>query len=444
MRYRLLLTSLAGLVLLPRASAQAKKPNAITSAQRMMVGSMLENVRDTLEHNYYDPAFHGVNLKAEYEKYHAEIERAPTLGDAFREIAAFLSEMNDSHTFFLPPPRSWDQFYGYRMRMIGDRAFITAVRPDTDAAGKLHPGDEIVSLEGYSVNRADFWPLTYSLNALQPRGGLHFKLRAPDGTEREVVTRTKFVQHGGIVTGQNQLYDYAINQDQLDAKLYRLRWVEAGKAFVWQLPNFEFDPSAADGVMARAKKFPSLVLDLRGNPGGAVDALKYMLGYFVTKKITIATRTGRRHQGKDEAGPNHDHYPGKLFVVVDSRSASAAELFARTVQLQHLGTVIGETTSGAVMEAMDFPMHYGEMDMGAAIFYGASVTVNDLVMPDGGRLENHGVIPDVVVLPTAADMAAGRDTVLARAVQLAGGTADAATLAAAFPVIWPPYTYGAN
>lgn len=65
-------------------------------------------------------------------------------------------------------------------------------------------------------------------------------------------------------------------------------------------------------------------------------------------------------------------------------------------------------------------------------------------LPDGDSLENVGVTPDVVALPTAADLAAGRDTVLAQAVALADGSADPATLSNAFPVIWPPYNSGAN
>ncbi len=59
-------------------------------------------------------------------------------------------------------------------------------------------------------------------------------------------------------------------------------------------------------------------------------------------------------------------------------------------------------------------------------------------MPDGHSLEKVGVIPDVLALPAAADLAAGRDTVLAQAVRLAGGSADPAVVVKAFPTIWVP------
>ncbi|MGH9394782.1 MAG: hypothetical protein ACRD1E_11480 [Terriglobales bacterium] len=103
---------------------QAKKgAGAITSAQRRMAGSMLENVRDALKQNYYDPKLRGINLDDRHEKYRTEIEQAPTLGRALRAVAAFLGGLNDSHTFFLPPPRSYDVFYGYRKQLIGGRAW---------------------------------------------------------------------------------------------------------------------------------------------------------------------------------------------------------------------------------------------------------------------------------------------------------------------------------
>src|SRR6185437_11810998 len=207
------------------ASAQEKdKQHAITSAQRMMAGSMLESLRDAVKKDYYDPALHGVNLDARYEAYKAQLEKAPTLGDAFRVLAAFLSGLNDSHTFFDPPPRSYDVHYGYRMRIEGDRAFVVAVRPGSDAAAKLHPGDEIVKLEGYTVNRKDAWQLEYFLNALAPRGGLHFSLRAPDGTARDEVVKTKFIEHAGLVSGLNDLYDFSVDQEDLDAKIFKQRW----------------------------------------------------------------------------------------------------------------------------------------------------------------------------------------------------------------------------
>ena len=60
------------------------------------------------------------------------------------------------------------------------------------------------------------------------------------------------------------------------------------------------------------------------------------------------------------------------------------------------------------------------------IAYAFTVTDADLVMTDGRSLEGQGVVPDEPVLPGGADLAAGRDPVMARAAALAGVTLDAA------------------
>jgi carboxyl-terminal processing protease len=120
-----------------------------------------------------------------------------------------------------------------------------------------------------------------------------------------------------------------------------------------------------------------------------------------------------------------------VIVLVDSESASAAEIFARVMQLEKCGTVIGDRTSGSVMEAAGFYFASSGVD------YGAEVTIANLIMTDGNSLEHRGVTPDDVSFPQPLDLASGRDPLLSRAAQELGVTLPPETAGKLFPYEWP-------
>ena len=81
-------------------------------------------------------------------------------------------------------------------------------------------------------------------------------------------------------------------------------------------------------------------------------------------------------------------------VLIDSESASAAEIFARVVQIEKRAVVVGDRSSGKVMEARHEFFSAGNYSPFTA---GMSVTVADVHLADGKSLENVGVVPDVTV-----------------------------------------------
>jgi C-terminal processing protease CtpA/Prc len=163
--------------------------------------------------------------------------------------------------------------------------------------------------------------------------------------------------------------------------------------------------------------------------------LKYLVGGVFDKDVKIADRVGRKEAKPEVAKGWHNSYSGKIVVLVDARSASAAELFARIIQLEKRGAVIGDQSSGSVMEAKQYTEKMGS---DTVIFYGASITEWDLLMSDGKSLEHRGVTPDEIVLPGAHDIANGRDPALAYAAQTLGVKITPEAAGKAFPYEWPP------
>jgi C-terminal processing protease CtpA/Prc len=429
------------------AVALSLAPIVLTAQQKMNstdmdhARQMLRDARDAVKKNYYDPKYHGVDLDARYQQFDDRIKAAPTLNDGLRLVAAFLSGLKDSHTFFEPPERPYRLDTGFRMELFGESAFISRVRPGTDAESKVHPGDQVVAYDTYSVNRVDFQDLSYTYNALMPQVRTQLDLRDPDGNVRRVMVDSKMKEGKKTLDftaegGGNDVWQYLRGEENQD-HVIRQRYIEMGDMTIWKMPEFLLEDAEVDHIFGTVRKHESLILDLRGNPGGAVVTLERVVGSVMDHDVKIADRVGRKELKPQLAKTLGDHaFKGKVVVLVDSQSASAAELFARTMQLEQRGVVLGDRTSGSVMEARAYSYQQG---VDTVIPYGFSVTEADLIMKDGKSLEHVGVTPDEVIIPTAQDLATGRDPVLARAVEIAGGKIDSTQAGKLFPFEWMPF-----
>ena len=401
---------------------------------------ILRDAFDAVKKHYYDPKFHGLDWDARYHQFDEQIKTAGSLGHAFGMVAAFLDGLNDSHTFFRAPQRPYRLDYGYRMQIFGENCFVTRVRPGTDAVGKIEPGDEIVSFDNRDVTRKSLWKINYYYNSLSPQESSVAHFIDPDGKERKVQIAAKFVQLKRMmdISGGGESNDLwqMIRDDEKFDHLVRQRYIEKDGVMIWKMPEFFLTDSDVDHMFGIARKNKTLILDLRGNPGGAVDTLSRMLSNVIDHDITIANRVGRKDLKPQKAktrGANT--FTGKLIVLIDSESGSAAELFARVVQLEHRGTVMGDRSAGAVMESQGFSYSQGS---DVKFFYSFSVTDADLIMADGKSLEHEGVVPDERVLPTAKDLASGSDPVLAHALAAAGLLVPPELAGKMFPFEWSP------
>jgi C-terminal processing protease CtpA/Prc len=407
------------------------------SLQRERARQMLRDLEDAVEHHYYDPKYHGVDMPARFKAADTRLQSVNSLGEALTTIAETLDALKDSHTFFLPPSRNTHREYGFTQQMIGDRCFITAVRPNRDASEKLAAGDEVLAWQGYAPKRENLGTMNYIFNTLLSLPVMNFEVRGPDGVTRKVEVAPKVIREKQILDLNDENDFWKLVRDQENGEREnRQQLVNVGDALlIWKMPEFFMTDDQVDRLIKDARKYQTLIIDLRGNPGGLIKTLERVVAGVIDHDVTIAERAGRKPDLKPEFAKSRgaNAFPGKLIVLVDSRSGSAAELFARVVQLEHRGTVLGDHSSGSVMEARHYQFHQGT---DTQIFYGASITDADLIMGDGKSLEHTGVVPDEVLLPSAADLAAGRDPVLARAAKLAGVQLDSMKAGQLFPIEW--------
>lgn len=415
-------------------SATSAVAQAFDSVERGRTKSMLNAVKNEIKNKYYDKNFKGVDLETKFKEAEKKLDEAKSLGQAFGIIAQAVLQLNDSHTRFYPPPTTVRTEYGFRMQMVGDKCLITAVKPGSDAASKgLKVGDEVHSVEGFRPNRKELWKINYYYNILSPRAGLNLKVLGPDAKEaREIDVAAKVRRQQTTLGFEDLIRELELS----DGGKIVHRFVKVGNTTIWKMPTFTIMPESIDEIMrTKIGTSGNLILDLRGNGGGYVIAMERLAGYFVDADTKIADLKGRKAMDPQTAKTRgKDVFRGKLVVLVDSNSGSASEIFARFMQLQQRGVVIGDQSAGAVMQSQILPMSMGVDNI---VAYGMNLTNADVIMSDGTSIEHAGVTPHIAIVPSASELAAGADKPLAAALQLLGHEVSPKAAGQMFPFEWP-------
>jgi hypothetical protein len=157
-------------------------------------------------------------------------------------------------------------------------------------------------------------------------------------------------------------------------------------------------PLAYDGAMRFLKGGRAIIIDLRGNGGGWVQASKYLISHFLDPDTLIATF--HRADGEAEQYRAADSLPagrikGKpVYILIDGHSRSAAEMVAYTFQQYRLGELVGARTEGAANISDDFAVAPG---------FRLSVSTGRTVQPISKTdWEGVGVAPTVEADPAQA------------------------------------------
>lgn len=378
---------------------------------------ILKEIKKVIKAYYYDKNYRGIDIEKKFDEAAEKIKQLETNAQIFRVIAGILLEFNDSHTRFTPPGRSNRVEYGFSMQMVGNDCFVVDVKKGSDAEQKgVKRGDRLVKIGQYDITRDTLWVLNYFIYQLEPMPVLPITVLKQDGKQAEYNLTATF----------KTLKDRKKEADERRKKVTEKPFIctkISATVTACKLKSFSVEKKFIDQMMTEAEGSTKLILDLRGNGGGYVKMNEYLSGHFINREIKVADMLTRDKIRPITSKPvKNRFFAGELAVLIDSRSASASEIFSRMIQIEKRGEVIGDVSAGAVMASYNIPMQIDRGVPGNETItpFGLSITIADLIMSDGNRLEHIGVIPNRLIGPTAQAIANGSDPILAYAAELFG------------------------
>ena len=156
----------------------------------------------------------------------------------------------------------------------------------------------------------------------------------------------------------------------------------------------------------------SLILDLRGNPGGLLTAAIAISDRFLPAGTIVSTKGRTPADNTKEQAQYAQTWKMPLVVLIDRNSASASEILAAAIQENGRGVIVGERSYGKGTVQTLFPLQSAPA--------GLRLTTAKFYSPDGREMSGAGVTPDVKVSTTIGNDAADDDAI-AKALRL---TAD--------------------
>lgn len=399
-------------------SANVSFAQQFDHVERDAAQSMLKQVSDDISRHYYDPTLRGLDWASLVKKASENIDKSRDLGEAMAQIAGLLQMLHDSHTSFIPPGHAKVD-YGWRFKIIGTHTYITKVDAGSDAEKQgVHLGDEVLAINNFKVDRGSAPLLQSAMSVYLPLSSVDVLLRDREGHQRQLRLQTTVTKEPPIA-GLSAWSPHEMRTEQEDAwDNARAESAELSPdVMAIRIPAFLQTGHDVDAVFAKARKYKKLIIDLRGCRGGRTDSLDAYLGHVFNHDVSAGKLIQRGKVTPLTVKGQKNAFAGDLIVLVDSETASAAEMFSRVVQLEQRGSIVGDHTSGLTMESVHM-LHLTGMH--PFYVYGTSVTIAEAIMADGKSLEHIGLQPDQVFLPSPADLAAHRDHVLSFAASLLG------------------------
>ncbi|MDB5238435.1 MAG: ctpA [Candidatus Kaiserbacteria bacterium] len=322
-------------------------------------------------------------------------------------ITGLAASLNDPYTFFFPPTEnkqfSSDMsgvFEGVGMEIdVKDQTLVvvTPLKGSPAEAAGIKAGDQVLKINGQETTGMD---VTAAVKII----------RGPKGS---VVTLT-MMRSGWTAPKEIKVTRQVINVPiVVTTKRPDGVFVISVSTFTSNAPDL-FRDALREFIQSGDTK---LVLDLRGNPGGYLDAAVDIASWFLPSGAIVVTEDYAGHQTNiihRSSGYNVFNSNLKMVILVNKGSASASEILTDALRYYKVGVSVGTNTfgKGVVQELFDVTPETS-----------IKITVARWLGPDGFQIPHAGLTPDVQQDVTDEDIKAGKDPQMARAVQILTGVA---------------------
>lgn len=317
-------------------------------------------------------------------------------------ISGLAGALDDPYTFFLPPADNQlfsddmsGSFGGVGMEIEVRDGVLTVVSPlkgtPAERAG-IRASDLILEIDGRETKGLD---VTSAIKLI----------RGPSGTE-VVLTLAR--------DGWEEPREISVTRAIINVPIVTTTTREDG-VFVLQLASFS--ANSPDLFRQALREFVQsgntrLLLDVRGNPGGYLEAAVDMASWFLPSGKIIVTEDYAGHSSNivhRSAGYDVFNDNLRMVILVNKGSASASEILADALRHYGVAKLVGTNTfgKGSVQELVDITPNTA-----------LKLTVARWLGPDGVQIPKEGIVPDVEVKVSEEDAKAGRDPQLEKAVEL--------------------------
>ncbi|EKT56277.1 carboxy terminal-processing peptidase [Providencia sneebia] len=329
--------------------------------------------------------------------------------DVFQLIVNSFAREIDPHTSYLSP-RNTEQFnsemslslegIGAVLQQDDDNTVINSLVAGGPAAKskELKVGDKIIGVGQTGKSMVDVvgWRLDDVVALIKGPKGSKVRL--------EVISDTKGAKPRIVTIVREQI--------RLEDRAVKLTIKNVGKEKVAVLDIPGFYVGLTNDVKTQLQKIAkdnvsALVIDLRGNGGGALTEAVALSGLFIPRGPIVQVRDNNGQVRQDIDDDDVIYYKGPLVVLVDRFSASASEIFAAAMQDYGRALIVGEPTfgKGTVQQHRSLSRVYDQMlkpdwpSLGSVQY-----TIQKFYRVNGGSTQRKGVTPDVV-MPTGQDPA---------------------------------------